>query len=83
VSLEIEVSISKEAVAFELSPAIGFDFLVVSNADQRVFWELKPTSMQRVPIIEAEMYSVAVSPAAAAERPLLRRVSMTTLRSRE
>lgn len=66
-SLRIQVSISNGSATFDLSPPVGFDFLVVSNADQRVFWEVKPTSMQPVTIIEAEVYSVAISPEAESE----------------
>ena len=72
----MQVSISEGLVVFELSPAIGFDFLVVSsNSNHRVFWELKPTSMRPAPIIGEDFYSVAVSSDTAAEMMALARTA--------
>jgi hypothetical protein len=48
------------SVTFEFSRPIGFDFLVVSNAEERVFWELKPLSMHPAQILESHMFGVRV-----------------------
>lgn len=55
VKVEIRVSHESKSVVFTLSKRSGFDFFVVSNAEERIFWELKPLSMQPAPVIEAEM----------------------------
>ena len=75
-SLRIRVSISEGLVTFELSPPIGFDFLVVSDSNHHVFWELKPTSMQPVPVIAEDFFSVAVSPDTAAEMMALAKTDL-------
>lgn len=47
-----------DSVAFELSKITGFDFFVVSNAGEQIFWELKPLSMQPATVIEAEIFGI-------------------------
>lgn len=75
-SLTVQVTISEGLLAFELSPPIGFDFLVVSDSNHHVFWELKPTSMQPAPIIAEDFYSVAVSPDTAAKMMALTKTAL-------
>lgn len=62
VKVEIRVLREGQSIAFEFSKSIGFDFFVISNAEERVFWELKPLSMQPIPIIEADMFGARIPP---------------------
>jgi hypothetical protein len=58
--LEVRVLRLNNSLAFEFSREICFDFFVISNAEEHVFWELKPTSMQPIPVIAAAMYAARV-----------------------
>src|SRR5260370_32709341 len=54
--LAVHISRLNDSLAFEFSRGISFDFFVVSNADEFVFWELKQVSLQPAPIIDAAMF---------------------------
>lgn len=58
--LEVKISRPNNSLAFEFSREISFDFFVISNAEEHVFWELKPESMQRVPVVDAAMFGAQV-----------------------
>lgn len=59
-NLEVKISRPNNSLAFEFSREISFDFFVISNAEEHVFWELKPESMQRVPVVDAAMFGAQV-----------------------
>jgi hypothetical protein len=58
--LEVRVSRINDSLAFEFSREVRFDFFVISNAEEQVFWELKPESMRRVPVLDAAMFGAHV-----------------------
>lgn len=66
---DVKIRVIREgpSIVFELSKSVGFDFFVISNAEERVFWELKPVSMQPVQVLEADMFGVHVAPEAQRE----------------
>jgi hypothetical protein len=59
-SLEVRISRRNDSLAFEFSREISFDFFVISNAEEHVFWELKPESMRPAPVLEAAMFGAQV-----------------------
>jgi hypothetical protein len=66
-NVKIRVVREGQSIVFELSKSIGFDFFVISNAEERVFWELKPVSMQPLPVLEADIFGMRAAPAAQRE----------------
>lgn len=76
--MKIRVLHEGRSIVFEFSKSIGFDFFVISNAEEQVFGELKPLTMQPAPIVEADMSGAHVPPELRAEaEQALKHISMT------